>query len=100
MKVGIITKPNQKGQIVIPKEYRDALGINEKVPLNIILRDQALFIYPVIDVTTATERREQDFLEILKKTKGVWAGDSWEETQKKRRKIELEAAKKRRGKKW
>jgi len=31
----------------------------------------------------------------LEKTKGAWAGDDWEETEKKRRKIELAASKRR-----
>lgn len=30
MTIGTIVKPNQKGQIVIPKEYRDELAIDSK----------------------------------------------------------------------
>lgn len=94
MKIGIITQTNQKGQIVIPKKIREALGINEKTPLNIILSDNGIHIYPIEEVITKTES-ESTYLEILKKTQGGWKNENWATIEKKRKKIELDASKKR-----
>lgn len=99
MKVGKIVEPNKKGQIVIPKEYRDKLGIDENVPLNMVLRDQSLHIYPVDSLVAKKAADDEAFLQLLDKTQGSWAGDSWPETRKRRRKIEL-AASRRRKKAW
>ena len=94
MNVGIITQTNVKGQIVIPKKFREKLGIDEKVALNISLRGRGVYITPVEEIFSTDDNRKI-FLEILKKTAGTWAGDSWPETAKRRRKIELEASRKR-----
>ncbi|MEX0668691.1 MAG: ribonuclease P protein component [Candidatus Saccharimonadales bacterium] len=37
----------------------------------------------------------EDYLKTLKKTKGAWAGDNWEETSKKREELELEKSRQR-----
>lgn len=95
MKVGIITKPNQKGQIVIPKKMREALGIDSNVSLNLILRGGGIYIYPLKEVITRGER-ESSYLDILQKTQGAWAREDWDSLRKKRRKAELTASKKRR----
>ncbi|OHA64439.1 MAG: hypothetical protein A2940_02305 [Candidatus Wildermuthbacteria bacterium RIFCSPLOWO2_01_FULL_48_29] len=94
MKVGKITKASQKGQIVIPKEYRDALSVREGTPLHISLKGQGIYIEPVEGIIHREEGNEA-YLKLLEKTKGAWAGDDWEETEKKRRKIELAASKRR-----
>lgn len=94
MKVGVITKPNQKGQIVIPKKMREVLGINDNVALNLILRGNGIYIYPVEEVVAKGER-ESSYLEILQKTQGTWRKEDWGTVRKKRRKIELTASKKR-----
>lgn len=98
MKIGIITKPNAKGQIVIPKEFRDALGIDSKVLLQLSLRGSGIYIQPIEGVITK-EGKESSFVEILRKTQGAWVGDDWEKTRARRRKIELAAAR-RRKKEW
>lgn len=95
MKVGIITKPNEKGQIVIPKEMREILGIEPEMALNMILRGSGIYIYPIEEVITKGEK-ENTYLKILQKTQGIWAGDDWILLRKKRKKIELKASKKRR----
>lgn len=96
MKVGIITTPNSKGQIVIPKTVRDLLGITPNIPLNLIVRDNALHMYPVREINSDHKILNTAFLKLLKKTQGAWADDkTWVKTRKKRRKIELEASKKR-----
>ncbi|HBH46933.1 MAG: hypothetical protein A2445_05500 [Candidatus Jacksonbacteria bacterium RIFOXYC2_FULL_44_29] len=94
MNVGFITKSNQKGQIVIPKAIRDNLGIEAESSFNIIVRGQGIYLYPISEVIGPVDT-ENSYLEILKKTKGAWHNDNWEETVKARRKIELKAAKKR-----
>jgi|SRR3989344_5566942 len=95
MNIGIITQTNEKGQIVIPKKIRDTLGINKNVPLNIVQKDKGIYIHPV-EIIQSQEEKNKAFLKILEKTQGGWAGDDWPETEKRRRKIELEAAKRRR----
>ena len=94
MKVGNITQTNQKGQIVIPKNIRIELGIDENVFLNMIVRGGGIYIYPIEETVTNIEK-ESSYLDILQKTKGTWAGDDWEETSKKRRRIELKASRER-----
>lgn len=94
MKVGIITKPNAKGQIVIPRALRKSLNITPKTPINIVQAGKGLLLYPINDIITEAET-EPSYLEILKKTKGTWAGDDWEKTRKRRRAIELQASRKR-----
>lgn len=94
MIIGEITKPNKKGQIVIPKEFREALSINEEVVLNLVLRGKGIYIYPVESLVLKGEA-DSAYLNILKKTKGAWAKDTWKETRRKRRKIEIHASKKR-----
>lgn len=98
MKVGVITQTNQKGQIVIPKHFRETLGIKSSVLLNLMLRGGGIYIQPVDEVITKTEK-EPSYVKILEKTQGAWAGDDWDKTRKKKRKIEL-AASKRRKKSW
>lgn len=93
MKVGIIVTPNSKGQVVIPKQVRTALGIDTKVPLNLVLKEDGIYLYPIKEVVTNLES-ESSFAEILKRTAGAWRGDDWEKTRKRRREIELRATEK------
>lgn len=94
MKIGAIIKTNQKGQIVIPKEIRDALSINNNVNLQILLRGQGIYIYPV-EHTMPKSTSENLYPQILEKTKGSWNKEDWSMVRKKRRKIELNASEKR-----
>ena len=94
MKIGILTNINEKGQLVIPKDIRDDLGINPSVPLNIILRGNVINIYPVESVITKADG-ENTYLALLKKTQGSWNKDKWIRTQTKRTNIEIDASKKR-----
>lgn len=94
MKIGTITQPNQKGQIVIPKQMREKLKITHSSMLNLILRENVIYIYPIEEVITKTNR-EISYLELLKKTQGSWSKENWVGLRKKRRKIELGASTKR-----
>ena len=94
MKIGIITKTNQKGQIVIPKAMRGKLGIDAEVSLNLAIKDNGIYIHPV-DAFFARGTEENSYLDILEKTQGTWAKEDWASLEKKRRKTELIASRKR-----
>lgn len=96
MKVGTITKSNSKGQIVIPKDIRDTLGINDSVFLNIVARGRGVYIYPIEDVSLVSDRSDS-YVRILKKTQGAWGKSSAAEIARVQscRKKELAASQKR-----
>lgn len=98
MKIGTITTPNAKGQIVIPKAMREALGISPKMPVNVTLRGDGIYIHPIAQIVAKGEN-VSSYSKLLEKTQGAWAGDDWEATEAKRRKIELKASKRMR-KSW
>ena len=94
MKVGTITTPNAKGQIVIPKAMRETLGIDAQTHVNLVLRGGGIYIYPLNEVITKHET-DNSYLKILEKTRGAFRDDkNWETVQKQRRKLELEATRK------
>lgn len=94
MKIGSFTTPNNKGQIVIPKDIRDALGIDTHVMLNITLVGKGIYIYPVEEFLTYAEG-ENSYVQLLEKTKGAWREEDWKKIRAKKSKIELEASKSR-----
>lgn len=91
MKITTISQTNAKGQVVIPKAVRDSLGITPQTHLNIVLRGEGVYLYPIREVLTS-ERGTVPYLEILKRTQGSWKGDSWPKTEKKRKEIEAKAS--------
>lgn len=91
MKVGTVATTNDKGQLVIPKEMRDALGIDSGATLNLVLAGKGIYVYPVEEFITKSET-ESSYLQLLKKTKGTWAGEEWDELRQKRSEIELRAS--------
>jgi AbrB family looped-hinge helix DNA binding protein len=86
-----ITQLNAKGQVAIPKEFREALGINKDVALNMIVRGKSICIYPIADVLSTTQN-ESSYLKILEKTQGSWKNNNWDKLRSKR---ELSGSKKR-----
>lgn len=94
MKVGSFTTTNDKGQLVIPKDMRDALGIDSSVTLNLVLAGNGIYVYPVEEFITKSET-ESSYLRLLGKTMGTWANEDWDKIEQDRARIELEASKSR-----
>ncbi len=94
MNLTTIAKPNSKGQIVIPKKFRLELNINETVFVNLILKPNGVLITP-LNKSTISSDSKVIFQEILKSTSGAWKNDDWDKTEKRRGKIEIQAAKSR-----
>lgn len=90
-----IAKPNVKGQVVIPKKVRESLGITPDTFLNIVVRGQGIYMYPLMpDATDAFS-----YLKILEKTRGAWGKETPEEARARRARRKLELAASRRNKK-
>lgn len=94
MENAVISKPNSKGQVVIPKAIRDALGINAGMLLKVVRVGSGIYLYPIINVITGADS-DDSYTKILEKTRGAWAGDDWPRQAARRRKIELAAARRR-----
>jgi|ERR1035438_3979423 AbrB family looped-hinge helix DNA binding protein len=97
MKIGTVTNTNSKGQLVIPKEIRDALGIDSTVTLNMMLTGKGIYIYPVEEFITKLEA-ESSYTSLLEKTRGAWNDEDWDKVEKKRSEIELKASESRKNK--
>lgn len=99
MKITTISQTNAKGQVVIPKSVRDLLGITPQTLLNIVLRGEGVYLYPIKEFLTY-EKETFPYLEILKRTQGAWGKDLKEEKlERKRKRLELMATK-RNKKEW
>lgn len=92
MKIGSFMQTNTKGQIVIPKSIRDALGIDPNVTLNITLAGKGIYIYPVEEFLSKIDK-ESSYIRLLEKTKGTWKDEDWSRSRKKRSETELKASK-------
>ncbi len=92
MKVGILTKPNEKGQIVIPKEIRDVLGVGPETQLHITTRGRGIYIYPIQDIIPVSDDANSSYAVILEKTKGKWASTKWGKARAIRKRVELKAS--------
>ncbi len=74
MKVGTITKPNKKGQVVIPKDIREKLNINSNTSLNIIAKGKGVYLYPVKEIITEADE-DSSYLDVLRETQGQYHSD-------------------------
>ncbi len=92
MKIGNIVTTNQKGQLVIPAAIRTQLGITDQVPLQLLVKGNALYIVPILSVITVADS-DNSYLDLLKKTKGTWTKEKTISPQKKQ--LELAASAKR-----
>ena len=96
-------EPNSKGQIVIPKQIRDDLGITSSTPLNLVVRDDGIHLYPIREISTTAETKmsHSRLLYVLERTRGLWADDKdFDKRQRQRRKIELVASRRRKKAWW
>lgn len=91
MNLGVITQTNNKGQLVIPKSYRDALGINPGIPLQILLKSDGLYVRMVENIITKNTGSDL-YLQLLDNSVGSWANDNWDNTTNKRILIEKQAS--------
>ena len=98
MKIGEIARPNSKGQIVIPKAYRKALGITVDAPLHIVLRGEGIYMYPIKGVSGGVHHKEA-YLKILERTQGAWGLATAEDARREQAQKRLELARTRKLKK-
>ena len=93
MNLQLVAQTNKKGQFVIPKVAREKLGITEGTLLEVVVRDQGLYIYPIKTLARDTNSHES-FLKLLGKTAGAWGEVSAEEKKRdeEQHKLELEAS--------
>lgn len=94
MKGGKVIRVTKKGQIVIPKDMRDVLYVREGTSLHISQKGQGLYIQPTEEIRHYEEQADS-YLSLLEKTQGTWKDDDWDKATKQRKKIELEASKRR-----
>lgn len=98
MQPGYITQPNAKGQVVIPKELRDRLGITDQSSINIVPYEHGLYLHQIHSVFSHGPA-EAAYRKMLLKTKGSWGAiDAKQECA--RRSSELSAARRRRASSW
>lgn len=98
MNSNTLGRSNSKGQVVIPKKYRDELGIQEGALLTIAISGRGVYISPIDEGVLSSDSRKL-YIEVLKKTAGSWSQDTWFKTESRRKKIELKASSDRK-KKW
>ena len=79
-----LSSANSKGQIVIPKPFREEIGIKEGDPLIIKKVGNAVYIKPIHDIFSATQSNTDTFLDTLSKTRGGWSEADPEELEKQR----------------
>lgn len=95
MKIRNLVKTGPKGQIIIPKEMREALGLRENSHLSITIRNKGIYIEPVEEFIYPGTK-DLSYTAVLEKTKGAFATEDWGSLRKKRKDTEIKASKKRR----
>jgi len=100
MKIGVLSTPNSKGQVVIPKKIRDELNITNNTILHISSLGGYISMVPITGILTKKDASDS-YAELLKKTQGAWTHHTKviDKRQKTRKKIELQASIKRK-KSW
>lgn len=88
-------KPFSKGQITLPKDYRDYLDIDENSWLRISLLDDQILVQPVKDLKETRKARpkldKKRYLQALLKIKGDWFSEK--EIEKVRKEVEKRLSK-------
>ena len=73
-----LVRSNAKGQIVIPKAFRDILGVIEESDLKISILENSIIITPVTGYITAEDDMEL-YKNLLEISKGAWGKVSTKE---------------------
>jgi AbrB family looped-hinge helix DNA binding protein len=89
MQIGEITTTNSKGQIVIPKKIRSALGITTGTAIKVISRGKGLYLLPIKGFLT-TEEQENSYIKILEKTIGSWG--KFQSVESPKKELEIKAS--------
>ena len=92
---GIIVSPMERGQITLPKPYREKLGILPGMPLQVLLRAEEIIVRPlataigkyVKTIVTNPQIEKKDYLAALVKVKGVYWNKDDDKLLKKKERI-------------
>ena len=82
-------------QVYLPKDLHEdlsELALKLNVSMAELVREG---VKKVVRTKRVKKYSAKEYLKILEETQGAWRRDSWPETEKRRRKIELEASKRR-----
>lgn len=79
MNIGNITTAGNKGQIVIPSEYRKSLGITPDTLLSLSLIGGGVYVQPVTVMPSKVVYDDGAFLQFLAKHRGFWGKETKEE---------------------
>jgi AbrB family looped-hinge helix DNA binding protein len=84
-----IASTNTKGQLVIPKSIREALGIRPNAPVRIAVCENAVHIEPLVDVVPLRKHASK-LMRVLRETQGAWGSASTQETTNDKKQAALE----------
>lgn len=87
----LLSQTNLKGQVVIPKAFRDQLGIKPDSSVYITIQGTGIYLEPVTHIIRPADT-ENSYRLLLKKTSGSWSSDSWRKMSASRRIIEKKAS--------
>jgi AbrB family looped-hinge helix DNA binding protein len=90
MDIGVITQVNTKGQIVIPKKYREKAGISTGAHLKIQYTENGILITNLNIQNDTESLRKEHFLKTLERTAGAWGPETEEEKQDRKKRLRLE----------
>lgn len=79
-------KPFSKGQITLPKDYREYLGINDTSWLKLFLFDNKIIVQPVKEEKPKISLK--DYLKMLPKIKGTFGVELEKENKQIRKELE------------
>jgi bifunctional DNA-binding transcriptional regulator/antitoxin component of YhaV-PrlF toxin-antitoxin module len=86
-------KSFSKGQITIPKEFREMFGLGDDFWLKIFV-DKGRIVAEPTESEQNGNISNKEYLKILERTQGKWRED-WQRLRGKRKQVELNASKKR-----
>ncbi len=78
-----IVKPNNFGQITIPKEFRDSIGLGYDSPIKLTVNDNKIIMEPVKE---EKKFNREEWMKSLLSVKETW--DLSDEVKKNRKEIE------------